>query len=189
MFFGLVCQYVYGTDCELVQLALCHSCVYILGDLLNCWCDDFGTCSGQISTCSLLFLFFQFPPKKTMHILESKIQFFKPHHFFTGICVLRVSIFADLHWGRFTTQWGNKKCIIRADEKYTIGRNSLSYIYGQLYGEHLIQKSLSTISECEAFNNNTFFAHICLRLNYFELHFTTFFNMQQWVITVHFTNF
>ena len=124
-----------------------------------------------------------FHPKKPCIYLKVKYSFFKPDHFFTGICVLRVSIFADLHWGRFTTQWGNKKCIIGADVKYTIGWNSLSYIYGQLYGEHLIYKSLSTITECEAFNNNTFFAHICLRLNYFELHFTTFFNMQQWAIT------
>jgi hypothetical protein len=30
-------------------------------------------------------------------------------------------------------------------------------------------------SDCEAFDNNTLFAHICLGLNYFELHFTTFF--------------
>jgi hypothetical protein len=30
---------------------------------------------------------------------------------------------------------------------------------------------------CEAFDNNTLFAHICLGLNYFELHFTTFFSM------------
>ena len=34
---------------------------------------------------------------------------------------ITVNIFTDLHWGGFTTQWGDKKHINGVDEKYTMG--------------------------------------------------------------------
>jgi hypothetical protein len=41
---------------------------------------------------------------------------------FKSVYVLTCANFADLHWGRFTTQWGDKKRTNGADEKYTMGR-------------------------------------------------------------------
>ena len=41
---------------------------------------------------------------------------------FKSVYVLTCANFADLHWGGFTTQRGDKKRTNGADEKYTVGR-------------------------------------------------------------------
>ena len=48
------------------------------------------------------------------------------------------------------------------------------FMYISMKFLHTLEYCLFGIYIHVSFDNNSFFAHICLRLNYFELHFTTF---------------